>query len=166
MHTLLVLRHAKSDWSHGTNVSDLSRPLSVRGRRNADAIGRFVAETANVPDGVIRSPARRAAETLDRAMAAGKWRCAVRQSDQLYGFGLDALVGEIRLESDSTKVLLVVGHEPTCSEAVAHLIGGGQVFMPTAAMARIDFDAERWFEVTAGEGALRWLITPSLIGAD
>jgi phosphohistidine phosphatase len=166
MRTVLVLRHAKSDWSAGPGASDLARPLSARGRRSADAIGRFIAETANVPDGVVRSPARRVVETLERAMAAGRWRCAVRESDRLYGYGFDVLVGEIRLEADSTNTLLVVGHEPTCSEAVARLIGGGQVLMPTAALARVDFDAERWYDIAAGEGTLRWLVTPRLLGTD
>ncbi|HXZ83304.1 MAG TPA: histidine phosphatase family protein [Acidimicrobiales bacterium] len=164
MRILLVLRHAKSDWSHGPDEPDTDRPLSARGRRSADAIGRFIAETGNIPDSAIRSPAKRVVETLTRAMEAGKWRCPVRDSDQLYGLGLEALVGEIRAEVDSTDVLLVVGHEPTCSEAIAHLIGGGHVIMPTAALARVDFDVELWSDVAAETGALRWLLTPRLVG--
>ena len=166
MRTVLILRHAKSDWSAGPDASDLARPLSARGRRSADAIGRFIAETANIPDAVVRSPARRVVETLERAMAAGKWRCAVREADRLYGYGSEALVGEIRLEADLTNTVLVVGHEPTCSEAVSRLIGGGQVLMPTAALVRVDFDAERWCDIAAGEGTLRWLVTPRLLGTD
>ncbi|MFZ0059951.1 MAG: SixA phosphatase family protein [Acidimicrobiales bacterium] len=164
MHSVLVLRHAKSDWSHASEEPDLVRPLSPRGRRSADAIGRFIADSGNVPDGALRSPAARVVETLDRAMEAGKWRCAVRESDRLYGFGIDALVSEIRGENDGTGVLLVVGHEPTCSEAVAALIGGGQVLMPTAAVARVDFAEEHWADVVAGTGVLRWLVTPRLLG--
>jgi hypothetical protein len=38
--------------------------------------------------------------------------------------------------------------------------------MPTAALARVDFDAERWYDVAAGEGTLRWLVTPRLLGTD
>lgn len=165
VRTVLVLRHAKSDWSHGRDEPDLARPLSGRGRRSADAVGRFIAESGSIPDGAIRSPAERVVETLARAMAAGKWRCAVRESDRLYGLGFDALVGEIRIEADPTGVLLVVGHEPTCSVAIAHLIGGGQVVMPTAALACLDFQVAHWSDVAAGTGALRWLVTPRLIGA-
>lgn len=116
-----------------------------------------------MPDGAICSPAVRVVETLERAMAAGKWECAVRESDRLYAYGLDALVSEIRLEADATDVLLVVGHEPTCSEAVAHLIGGGQVRMATGALARVDFDVS-WFDLDASTGVLRWLVTPRLLG--
>ena len=116
-----------------------------------------------MPDGAICSPAVRVVETLERAMVAGKWECAVRESDRLYACGFDALVSEIRLEADATDVLLVVGHEPTCSEAVAHLIGGGQVRMATGALARVDFDMS-WFDLDAGTGVLRWLVTPRLLG--
>ncbi len=164
MRTVLVLRHAKSDWSHGPREPDLDRPLSGRGRRSADAIGRFIAESDNIPDRVVHSPARRVIETLTRAMEAGKWRCAVRESDRLYGFGVDAIVSEIRAENDSTGVLLLVGHEPMCSELVAQLIGGGQVVMPTAALARVEIDVERWSDLTSGMGLLLWLVTPRLLG--
>jgi len=116
-----------------------------------------------VPDGAVCSPAVRVIETIERAMAAGKWECAVRESDRLYAYGFDALVSEVRLEPDATGVLLVVGHEPTCSEAVAHLIGGGQVRMATGALARVDFDMS-WCELDAGTGELRWLVTPRLLG--
>jgi phosphohistidine phosphatase len=166
VRTVLVLRHAKSDWSHGPDEPDLARPLSSRGRRSADAIGRFIAESDNAPDAAVRSPAKRVGETLARAMEAGKWRCPVRESDQLYGCGVDAIVGEIRAENDSTGVLLVVGHEPNCSETVAHLIGGGQVLMPTAALACVDFDVERWSDLQPGSGLLRWLVTPRLLGTE
>jgi phosphohistidine phosphatase len=166
VRTLLVLRHAKSDWTHGPGEPDVARPLSARGRRAADTIGRFIAASGNVPDGAVRSPAHRVVETLERAMEAGKWRCAVRESERLYGFAVDAIVDEVRAEDDATSVLLVVGHEPTCAEMVAQLIGGGQVVMPTAALARVDFDAERWSGVAAGGGVLRWLVTPRLVATD
>jgi phosphohistidine phosphatase len=90
----------------------------------------------------------------------------VRESERLYGFAVDAIVDEVRAEDDATSVLLVVGHEPMCSEMVAQLIGGGRVVMPTAALARVDFVTERWSGVAAGDGVLRWLVTPRLVAPD
>jgi phosphohistidine phosphatase len=58
---------------------------------------------------------------------------------------------------------MVVGHEPTCSQAIRYLIGGGLVSMPTAALARIDFLVNEWGEVGAGTGTLSWLVVPRVI---
>ena len=60
---------------------------------------------------------------------------------------------------------MVVGHEPTCSEIVRFLIGGGLVRMPTAALARIDLRVDEWGQVSAGTGVLSWLVVPRVIGA-
>ena len=49
--TLLLLRHAKSDWP--TGVPDRERPLARRGEKAAKAVGRFLAANDLVPDQVI-----------------------------------------------------------------------------------------------------------------
>ena len=137
MSTLLVLRHAKSDWSADPAGYDEERPLARRGEKGADAIGRFIAATGNVPDEAVRSPARRVVETLDRAMGAGRWRCPVREVPSIYGGDPEALVAAARSAGDpggEPGVLLLVGHEPGCSSFVSLLIGGGSVRMPTAAL--------------------------------
>ena len=89
----------------------------------------------------------------------------MRESVALYDEGVEGLLAEVRREPESTRLLMVVGHEPTCSEAVKFLIGGGVVRMPTAALARIDFLVAEWGEVSAGTGVLSWLVTPRVIGA-
>ena len=66
--SLLLLRHAKSAWPDG--VADLERPLARRGERAAELVGRFLAGHGLVPDRVVSSPARRAAETAERVLAA------------------------------------------------------------------------------------------------
>ena len=69
----------------------------------------------------------------------------------------------IQQQDDSRESLLLAGHEPTSSEMIAKLIGGGLIRMPTAALARIDFLVESWAEVRFGRGMLIWLVTPKLL---
>ena len=64
---LLLLRHGKSDWS--SNVDDRERPLAKRGRKAAQAIGRFLTEAGEAPDAVVASPARRGSP--DRSTRGG-----------------------------------------------------------------------------------------------
>jgi phosphohistidine phosphatase len=163
-HALIVFRHSKSDWSADYGGSDLERPLAKRGRKAARAAGRFLAAT-EVPDSVICSPALRARATLDLASEARDWEWSVREAAALYDGGVEGLLAEIRREPGTTRLLMVVGHEPTCSETVRFLIGGGLVRMPTAALARIDLQVDEWGEASAGTGVLSWLVVPRVIGA-
>jgi phosphohistidine phosphatase len=162
---LIVFRHSKSDWSADYGGSDLDRPLAKRGRKGARAAGRFLAQIGEVPDAVICSPAMRARASLELARVAGQWQRPVRESDALYSGGVDGVIGEVRKEPDSTNLLMVVGHEPTCSEVVKLFIGGGSIRMPTAALARIDLVVNEWSEVGPGTGVLTWLIVPRVIGS-
>ena len=162
MPALLLLRHGKSDWTEDGG-DDRARTLAKRGRNAADAIGRFIARAEQVPDAAITSPAVRAAETLRLVMKAGGWTCPSRSAEPLYGGGVPGLLSEIGAEPAGTELLLAVGHEPTWSEAASLLIGGGRLSMPTAALARIDLDVDRWDEVGPGTGALAWSVVPRLL---
>ncbi len=162
MPALILLRHAKSDWG-SDDVDDRQRPLAPRGRKAAQRVGRFLADASQVPDAAITSPAVRATATLERVMAAAAWSCPARSAEALYNGGFAGLLGEVRAEPSATRVLLVVGHEPTCSEAVAVLIGGGHLRLPTAAVARIDLEVHSWEEVGPGTGVLVWSVVPRLL---
>jgi phosphohistidine phosphatase len=163
MPGLILLRHGKSDWQADYGGDDRTRPLARRGRKAAQRMGRFLARASQVPDAAITSPAVRAHDTLRLAMEGGGWECPVRTAMALYGGGVSGLLAEIRTEPASTGVLLAVGHEPTLSNAVSAFIGGGEVRLPTGAVARIDFDVDRWDEVGAGMGVLVWSIVPRLL---
>ena len=76
MRSLYVLRHAKSDWDASYGV-DFDRPLSERGVRAADLIGRFLASIDEAPDHVIASTAERARRTVELAVEAGDWTSPV-----------------------------------------------------------------------------------------
>jgi phosphohistidine phosphatase len=163
MPTLILLRHGKSDWRADYGGDDRARPLARRGRKAARRMGRFLARAGQVPDAAITSPALRAEETLQLAMAGGGWTCRARSTEALYGGGVSGLLTEIHEEPPTTGVLLAVGHEPTWSEATALLIGGGRLRLPTAALARIDLEVDRWEEVGPGSGVLAWSVAPRLL---
>jgi phosphohistidine phosphatase len=162
-HALIVLRHSKSDWSADYGGSDLDRPLANRGRRAAKTVGRFLAGAGEVPDSVICSPAARALATISLASQGWDFERPVRVSEALYGEGVGGLLEEVRREPESTKLLMVVGHEPSCSQTVGYLTGGGVVRMPTAALARVDLVVDEWGAIGPGTGVLSWLVVPRLV---
>ena len=63
MKTLILIRHAKSSWED--DVTDLNRPLSLRGFSDANSISKEFKSYDFHPDGIFSSPAKRAATTCD-----------------------------------------------------------------------------------------------------
>jgi phosphohistidine phosphatase len=106
--TLLLMRHAKSDYPAG--VADHDRPLAPRGIREAGVAGDWLQANASV-DAVLCSTASRARETLARTGIDAP----VRYSERLYAATPGAMIDEIKQTADSISTLLVVGHEPTMS---------------------------------------------------
>ena len=161
MVSLLMLRHAKSDWQVEYGQDDLRRPLAKRGKRAARTIGRFLAVTGQVPDRALVSPALRATQTVELAMTAGNWVCQVTLCDELYG-GVDDVVEAIRHLGGDSRVLMIVGHQPAWSLAASRLANGAEFDLPTASLLRLDFDEDDWTAVR-GDGRIGWLVTPRLL---
>ena len=68
-----------------------------------------------------------------------------------------------RAEADDVERLMLVGHEPASSETVALLVDGGNLGLPTAAVAGIELDIEGWGEIEPGRGRLVYLVPPRLL---
>ena len=80
MKALYLLRHAKSS-RDDDSLPDHDRPLSKRGRRDAEAIARHLAAAGLHPDLVLSSTALRTRETLAPIQAALKPRRVVFDND-------------------------------------------------------------------------------------
>jgi phosphohistidine phosphatase len=158
--TILLMRHAKSDWdaSYG---SDHERPLAPRGHRSATIMGRVLASWEEIPDLVITSSAARARATAEEAARAGAWGCPIIVDPDLYGNGpATVLEAAERSLTDEERVMLV-GHEPTWS-MLAEQITGGRVEMRTAGVAAIDLLADTWHGLSEARGWLRFAINPRM----
>ena len=124
--TLLLLRHAKSDYPEG--VADHDRPLAPRGVREAGLAGDWLRAHAPAVDAVLCSTAARTRETLART----RIDAPVEFSDRLYGATPGAIIEEINKVDPSVETLLVIGHEPAMSQ-VALGIATEEGSNPTAA---------------------------------
>ena len=162
MKTLLLLRHGKSSWDAGP-LPDRDRPLAPRGVKAARQMGRFVTRAGPAPDRALCSPAVRTVETLRLAAGAGAWRVPIGVVPELYGASPDDVLASVAAVDPGVGTLLVVGHEPACSQTASALIGGAAVRFPTAALACIRLDAAEWDQVRPGGGELLWLVTPRML---
>jgi phosphohistidine phosphatase len=132
--TLILLRHAKSDWSG--HEADIARPLAKRGRRQAPDAGRWLATNIDSIDLAVVSPASRARSTWDLVSAELDLPPLTRFDDRMYAASSDELLNVVRDLSDDFETVVLVGHNPGL-EDLASLLTGEPAPMPTSALAVI-----------------------------
>lgn len=157
MIELHFLRHAHAGNWETWDGADEDRPLSDKGERQADRLGRFLAGVGFQPDAIITSPKVRAARTAE--IVAGHLGIPFAVDDRLAGaFGIAELDALLRDAGDPVRAV-VVGHDPDFSDAVGTLCGTSRIPMRKGAVARIDADRP----LEPGGGTLRWLVPPDLL---
>jgi phosphohistidine phosphatase len=124
---LFLVRHAHSD----PGDPDSLRPLSARGRRQARELAERLASRA--PDTILASPLLRARET---AAAIAKAAGVDLRVDERLAPGATAEDVLAAVEGAGERVV-VVGHQPDCSEIALSLGAGDRDFAP-AAFAEIE----------------------------
>lgn len=145
MKTLLLLRHAKSDWANDS-LSDHDRPLNKRGKDDAPRMGRVLRSEGLIPDAIVTSSAVRAASTAKIVAKAAGFEGAVQQDPRLYHADPEAYLEVAAETDDGIECLLLVGHNPGLEELVEALAGHYER-MPTAALACFRVDISRWAEI-------------------
>jgi len=158
MKTLLLLRHAKSSWND-PDLQDFERPLNQRGRKAAPLIGRFMLQEGLVPDLILSSPAERARQTIALIVEAAHLEGELRYDERIYEASAESLLEVVSGAEDRFAILLLVGHNPGMEDLLL-LLSGETVRMPTAALAAITFDTEKWIKVNERKGQLQSLTTP------
>ena len=118
---LIVMRHAKSDWSSG--VDDHERPLARRGRREAGLAGDWLREQVADVGLVVCSSATRARQTWKRVAKRLDAVPELRVDDRLYGASDRQLRDVLRKLPDATRTVLVIGHNPGLEDLVDMLTG-------------------------------------------
>lgn len=115
--TLILLRHAKSDYPPG--VADYDRPLAKRGIREAALAGDWLRGNAAGLDRVLCSTATRTRNTLQRTGI----NAPVSYLGELYDAMPGTVIAAINTVGDDVRTLLVIGHEPAMSSVALGLAG-------------------------------------------
>jgi phosphohistidine phosphatase len=158
---LILMRHAKSDWSSGV-TRDHDRPLNPRGARSARAMGDWLRSNGYLPDQVLCSTATRTRETL----AGLRIDAATDFLPELYHAEswdmLDTLRGAVG------ETVLMIGHNPGIGELASDLVNAAPDHprfhdYPTCATLIVDFDGTEWSMLTPGTGRAVDFIVPRVL---
>lgn len=169
MRRLMLLRHGKAD-RHSAG-GDRERPLTRRGEEDARRVGEFIRDLGVTPDLAVASNARRARQTLERALEAFPGHVTHVTENTIYEASADHLVDVLRQTPDRAHALLSVGHNPGFAELATLLAGAGdpaeldmmRLKYPPAALAILDFDAASWADIGPGAARLYRFVTPAIL---
>lgn len=157
MTLLALLRHAHAGNPERWSGPDAARPLSDKGRRQAERLGRHLQTLGDEPQLIISSPKVRALQTAE--IVANLLGVAVTTDPRL-GEPLDLEVVEsILVDAGDPERPVLVGHDPDFSEVLGMLVGTGAIHMRKGAFARIEVGRP----LAYARGTLRVLLPPDLL---
>ena len=172
MKTLILLRHAKSDWSEWNNFngigSDFERPLSERGQNACSKISQAFVSMQLKVDLVEYSPAKRASETFNFIKNSLKFSFQ-RPNLNLYTFNSADLFNVISKTSNEVSKYLLVGHNPAIENLISDLIPSDHESedllalrnkYPTGALAFLELNIFNWDDLTQNCANLKKFLRP------
>jgi phosphohistidine phosphatase len=153
---LYFLRHGLADDAATWHGSDRERPLTPEGielmQREAAAIDHLKLEI----DLIITSPLTRAVQTAE--IVARQLKLRVVQDERVAsGLNINTLAQLLSTQAQATNIMLV-GHEPTFSQMISQLIGGGEIILKKGGLVRIDVPDPKTLK-----GELVWLIPAKVL---
>ena len=139
MTTLVLIRHAKSDWGSPARA-DHDRPLNARGLRDAPVLARRLAVSGVRPQALLSSTALRARTTAEFFGAA--LGLEPELDPELYGAPA-AKIFDAAAARGADRVA-VVAHDPGMTVLAERLSGGGIGHMTTCAVATFVWTSDDW----------------------
>jgi phosphohistidine phosphatase len=160
--TILLLRHAKSALGE-PGQSDRDRPLNRRGEQAAQLMADPLLAKAPLPDLILCSTATRTRQTL-AALVQRLPRPAppIALEHGLYLASEDLLLKRLRDLPATVATVLMIGHNNGMWQVAEALAGYGKASLlaslkekfPTAALATLQVDIERWADLRTGAATL------------
>jgi len=160
---LVLIRHAIAPASDSKRwPDDRQRPLDPRYLGRARKAARGLKQLIDRPGLLLTSPLLRTRQTAELLTQHAGWPAAVHCPQLEPGEAPQALLELLSGEQDA-RLIALVGHEPGLGELISCALLGqvkpGAFEMKRFAAAHLSFpEAPR-----AGQGQLRWLVTPRLL---
>jgi phosphohistidine phosphatase len=142
MKTILLLRHAKSSWD-GKEADDRDRPISKRGKKNAQNMGEVLKDEKLKPGLILASNALRARQTAEVVMEAMKYHGDICYLNKLYKGEVEVYAHQIQGLDDEIQTVMVIGHNPSL-DTLLQMVTGKVEPLPTATLAHITVPVDSW----------------------
>lgn len=128
---LLLMRHAKSSWSHGS-LTDHERALNSRGEKAAVAVGQALVARNYAPDIIWSSDSTRTRQTAMRLIRAIPGAQTVNYDSNFYHASAQQVLAICGKQIEPTGKLMLLGHNPGWAELHSYFTGQSHAY-PTGA---------------------------------
>jgi len=159
MKKIVFVRHAKSSWEY--EVSDIDRPLKLRGIEDAYLISSELKKQNFVPDIIATSPANRAMHTAIIFLRQLGIDPKTLQIDAgLYDFEGSSLIAKIKETPDTANSIMLFGHNYAMT-SVVNMLGNKFIDnVTTAGVVVINFASSNWKDIPSNKGETELVLFP------
>lgn len=158
MKTLILVRHAKSDWPE--NTDDFDRPLAEKGIFNAGKMANFLKSEGIKIDQLISSPALRALSTCE--IFGEVYHLKIETDQKLYNASENNLESITYSLDNNFDSIALFSHNNGISNFANSLTEQIMMF-PTCGVAGIQMDCDSWENFEAADKKLLFFYEPKKI---
>jgi phosphohistidine phosphatase len=160
--TLLLIRHAKSDWSI-QGQKDFDRELNQRGHTDAPRMGAKLFEMGIKPELVVSSPAQRTKLTAEYICEQVKYPVEkIEYNEEIYEASVRTLLKVVNELDDIYSMVAIVGHNPGFSYLAEYLTGAVIGSLPTCGIVELSFDFNKWSLASQNTASMKCFIYPKM----
>ena len=144
MKTLILVRHAKSDWGN-PGLDDSDRPLNERGKKDAPVMAQRLLDKKIKIDAFIASPAKRAAKTAKIFAETFKQKKGdIIFKEKLYLAEPSAFFSVIADADNDFKTVAVFSHNYGITDFANQLTDARIDNIPTCGVFAIKIHSDTW----------------------
>ena len=157
MKTLIIARHAKSDWNSG--CTDFDRPLNERGLIEAPIMALRLKDINIIPNIIFTSKANRTKQTAEiysEILGISK----IEYIDSLYTGTERDYKNFIKLIPDNIQTAMIVGHNPSVTDLLNTMCDACIICIDAAGVSIIENEANTWIDIFKNTGKLIKYFSP------
>ena len=158
MKTLILVRHAKSDWPE--NTDDFDRPLAESGLQDAVKMSNFLKNQNITIDKMVSSPALRALNTCE--IFHNIYPVDMETNRKLYNANENNFESVIYDLTDEVNSVAMFSHNNGISN-FANMMSGDIFAFPTCGVAGFHVDCESWADFEGAKKKLLFFYEPKKI---
>jgi phosphohistidine phosphatase len=164
---LFILRHASAGLRRANPLLDIKRPLDKDGKAQCLQLAHVLNALKLNFDLVVSSPLKRSQQTAQLVATETGYEQKIQLSNALAPTATFAQFQRLLRDSSTFENVLVVGHNPTITQFLGHLLGVGTNDDPATTPARIRLRKGSLARVNLqrGTAVLQSLLDPRVVRA-
>lgn len=144
MKKLIIIRHSKSDWNN--NTSDLLRPISQIGIKDAKIMSTVLNKLEFQIDYIFISIAKRTIETSNVFFDISNSQIPYSYEEKIYDFSGHNVLDFILKINDKINTAVLFTHNNSCNFLVNHFYNQS-IHVPTSSILVFDFNVNLWKDI-------------------